>query len=179
MKGFIKSKKGLILLATLVVAAAAAVGGYAYFTNSGNGSNSAAQVGNTTNAFSVVVGNPANLDIPANGTTYYPTAAGSANRVKLSYVTTVTNQDEAAEATAQIVYSITTNQGGCTEADFSINGGTPGTDSTVPFVHDLAPNSDGAPTDQATNTATVQMIDSGGNQNACEGATVTLHAAVS
>ena len=37
MKRFIKSKKGIALLATLVVAAVAAVGAYAYFTNNGLG----------------------------------------------------------------------------------------------------------------------------------------------
>ena len=37
MKRFIKSKKGIALLATLVVAAAAAVGAYAYLTSNGSG----------------------------------------------------------------------------------------------------------------------------------------------
>src|SRR2546423_5852004 len=47
MKKFIKSKKGLALLATLVVAVAASVGAYAYFTTSGSGSGNA-QVGDAT-----------------------------------------------------------------------------------------------------------------------------------
>jgi hypothetical protein len=172
MRRFIKSKKGIALLATLVVAAVAAIGAYAYFTNSGNGSNSAGQVGSVTNQFNVSVADP-------TGGTLYPTAANSLNKVVDSYVTTVTNEDEAAEATSQIVYTITTDKAGCTQADFSINSGTTGATSTVPFVHDLAPNSDGTPTDQATDTATVQMIDTGLDQDPCQGATVTLHAAVS
>ena len=41
MRRLFKTKKGLALLATLVVVAAAAVGAYAYFTSSGSGSGSA------------------------------------------------------------------------------------------------------------------------------------------
>ena len=48
MKRFIKSKKGLVLLATLVVAAAASVGAYAYLTTGGSGTGSATD-GSTTN----------------------------------------------------------------------------------------------------------------------------------
>jgi hypothetical protein len=169
---FIKSKKSLALLATLAVAVIAAVGAYAYFTNTGNGSNSAASVGSVANAFDVAVADP-------TGGTLYPTAADSANAVVDSYGVTVTNMDEAAEHVSQIEYTITTDQLGCSQADFSINGGATGATSDVPFDKDLAPNSDGAPTDQMTDTATVQMIDTGVGQDACQGATVTLHAAVS
>src|SRR5580765_1869164 len=48
----IKSRKGIALLAVLVVAAVAAVGAYAYFTSSGAGSGSAT-VGSTTNDITV------------------------------------------------------------------------------------------------------------------------------
>ena len=41
MKKFLKSKKGLALLAALVVAVAASVGAYAYWTTTGAGSGSA------------------------------------------------------------------------------------------------------------------------------------------
>jgi hypothetical protein len=41
MKKFLKSKKGIALLATMVAAVAAAVGAYAYFTNIGTGTGSA------------------------------------------------------------------------------------------------------------------------------------------
>jgi hypothetical protein len=47
MKNFIKSKKGIALLATLVVAAVTAVGAFAYFTSGGSGSGSAS-VGTST-----------------------------------------------------------------------------------------------------------------------------------
>ena len=49
----IKSKKGLVLLATLAVAVAAAVGAYAYFTSSGHGSGSAS-VGTSANTITAV-----------------------------------------------------------------------------------------------------------------------------
>jgi hypothetical protein len=171
---FIKSKKSLALLAGMIVAIVASVGAYAYFSTSGSGSNDSASVGSVTaGSLDVSVGNP------SPGDDYFPTAADSANKVVNSYDVTVTNQDEAAEHTAQIKYTITTDKLGCSQADFSINGGTTGADSTVTFVHTLAPNSDDAPADQATDTATVQMIDTGSNQDACQGAVVTLHAAVS
>src|SRR5262249_41256355 len=38
MKKFFRTKRGIILLATMVAAAIAAVGGYAYFTSIGSGS---------------------------------------------------------------------------------------------------------------------------------------------
>ena len=44
----IKSKKGLVLLATLAVAVVAAIGAYAYFSKTGSGSNDAASVGSVT-----------------------------------------------------------------------------------------------------------------------------------
>ena len=44
----IKSKKGLVLLATLAVAVVAAVGAYAYFTSTGTGTSSAGTVGTAT-----------------------------------------------------------------------------------------------------------------------------------
>lgn len=172
MKRFIKSKKGIALLATLVVAAVAAFGAYAYFSNSGSGSNSAASVGSVTNQFDVAVADP-------TGGTLYPTAADSANKVVDSYGVTITNMDEAAEHVSQIEYTVTTDKTGCTQADFSINGGATGATSDVSENADLAPNSDGSPADRLTDTATVQMIDTGANQDACQGATVTLHAAVS
>ncbi len=50
---FIKSKKGLALLATLVVAAVAAIGGYAYFTASGSGTGSGV-VGHSADTITVV-----------------------------------------------------------------------------------------------------------------------------
>ena len=173
MKRLLKSKKGLVLLGALVVAlGVAAFGAYAYFTNSGSGSNSAAQVGSVTNNFDVVVADP-------TGGTLYPTAKDSLNKVVDSYGVTITNMDEAAEHVSQIEYTITTDKGGCTQADFSINGGATGATSDVPENADLAPNSDHAPADQLTDTATVQMIDTGSPQDDCQGAHVTLHAAVS
>jgi hypothetical protein len=41
MKQFLTSKKGIVLLATMVAAVAAAVGAYAYFTSAGSGSGNA------------------------------------------------------------------------------------------------------------------------------------------
>lgn len=168
----IKSKKGLVLLATLAVAVAAAVGAYAYFSNTGSGSNSSASVGSVTNQFDVAIADP-------TGGTLYPTAADSANKVVDSYGVTITNMDEAAEHVSQIEYTVSTDKDGCTQSDFSINGGARGDTSDVSKDADLAPNSDGSPADQLVDTVTVQMIDSGSNQDACQGATVTLNAAVS
>jgi len=48
MKSFIKSKKGLALLATLAVVGASAFGAYAYFSSSGSGSGTASSGANDT-----------------------------------------------------------------------------------------------------------------------------------
>jgi hypothetical protein len=165
----IKSKKAIVLLASLVVVAAAAIGAYAYFSNTGSGSNSAATVGSVTNEFTVAVADP-------TGGTLYPTARDSANKVVDSYDVTVTNNDEAAENLHQIIYSVAgTSNPGCTAADFSVGGEDVGLAHTVVYDDDLAPASD-APANAVTHSVTLQMIDSGASQDDCQGVTVTLQA---
>lgn len=168
---FIKSKKGIAaLIAAVVAVGALSFGAYAYFTNGGTGNNStAASVGTVTNDFLVVVD-------AATGGTLYPTAVNSANRVVDDVAVHVTNQDEAAENLHQITYSVDgTSDPGCTAADFSIGGEAVGVPHTVTYDNDLAPNSDGAAA-TVTKHVSLQMIDSGSNQNACEGVTVNVKA---
>jgi hypothetical protein len=89
MKYFPKSKKGLVLLATMVAAVVAAVGGYAYFTSMGTGSGNAT-VGSSSN---IVISNdtpaaqlfpggadvtlPVHLQNPGGGNEYVATVSGT------------------------------------------------------------------------------------------------------
>jgi hypothetical protein len=74
MKRFLKSKKGLALLAALVVAIAASVGAYAYFTTTGSGTGSAS-VGTSSNL--VLAGTTADTLYPGTHTTVSFTALNS------------------------------------------------------------------------------------------------------
>jgi hypothetical protein len=170
MKKFLFSKKGLVLLAALVVAVAASIGAYAYFSNSGSGTDSTAQVGSVTNAFTVAVGAP-------TGGTLYPTSASSLNAVTDTYTVTVTNNDEAAENLHSLKYEVTgTSDALCGASNFSVDGQADGASHTVVYDDDLAPNSDGSPADQAQHSFTVRMDDTGLNQDHCQGVTVNVKA---
>ena len=84
-----KSKKGLVLLATMVAAVVAAVGGYAYFTSTGSGSGAATvgssssiQIGNDTPAAQLYPGGadvPVTLHLlnPGGGNEYVNDVSGS------------------------------------------------------------------------------------------------------
>jgi hypothetical protein len=173
MKGFIKSKKGLVLLATLVVAAAAAVGGYAYFTSTGTGTGSAT-VGNATNW---VLGQTG-----STGGALYPDAAiGGANIQTKAYH--VKNAGSGSQSLAQVVISIANNDGSawsaqadtnkpaCTKSDFSVGGEAVGASHTdTALAGDFT-----AGQDKTTGSVTVEMIDNSANQDNCQGVTVPLY----
>jgi hypothetical protein len=157
----IKSKKALVLLATLVVVAAAAVGAYAYFTSTGTGSGSAS-VGTTTD-WSVSVAD-------VSGGPLYP-GSGLENKTY-----TVSNASQGSQLLNEVTVEIANadgspwTSGSCSRDDFSINGGAAGATATDTYGVD--------PTNDYANGAgtgavafTVEMVDTHVNQNDCKSTT--------
>jgi hypothetical protein len=172
MKGFIKSKKGLVLLATLVVAAAASVGAYAYFSSSGTAGNATGTVGHST-AFTFTIGN-------ATGGPMYPgdTSAGATE----SETYKVNNPSTGNQKLNQVVISVANSNGSawqsstanfpledaCDASDFQLSldnstwaaAGASVTDTTTA---DLA---GGASSTQ--HTVYIRMVSSGDGQDNCQ-----------
>lgn len=112
MKRFLKSKKGIALLATLVVAAAGAVAGYAYFTASGSGTGSAS------------VGTASSIAISGNVTSaLYP-------GYSQAFPITVSNPGSGHQYVQTVSGSVSTAPSGCPTTDFSM--------ANVPVNTDLA-----------------------------------------
>jgi hypothetical protein len=160
---FIKSKKGIALLAALVVAVVAAVGAYAYFTSTGTGTGSAS-VGSATNW---VVGQTGS----AGGALYPDAAIGGANIQTKSYH--VKNAGSGSQSLSQVVISIKNadgsawSSGTCNASDFSVGGEAVGASHTdTALAGDFI-----AGQDKTTGSVTVEMIDNGANQNDCQGLT--------
>jgi hypothetical protein len=160
MKLFTK-KRTIIGLIAVVAVVAMAVGAYAYFTTTGSGVGSAT-VG-TSSALTInQVGSVSNLlpNAPAQPIEYsiHNTSAGA------QYVGPVT----VSFTNADISGPSDTNSGPgttCTTADFTLvqPTDTPG---------DIAP---GATYTSSPSGASLRLIDTGANQDGCEGATVVLH----
>jgi hypothetical protein len=155
MKRFITSKKGLALLATLVVSAVAAVGAYAYFTSTGSGTGSAS------------VGSHVALTITQTNTISGLVPDGTAHTVAYSIDNTANTfaQNLGKVTVSNIAVDTTHANAGCLATWFTANAptdpvGTIAASSTYPSVAGTQPS--------------VQMNDSGSNQSSCEGATLTL-----
>jgi hypothetical protein len=189
MMKLIKSKKGIAaLLVTVVVVAVAAFGAYAYFTNTGTGDKATAvSVGNP----SATGGYDVKFDFAADGTTaipttyvggsaLLPTAVNSANKVVATVPFTVVNTSEASTQVHTWTASLTGFTAGCSASDFSVGGEAVGVAHTVTgLTDDLAPNSDGRPSDAKTYSVTVQMINNtAADQSGCKTQTPTLHVVV-
>jgi hypothetical protein len=155
----IKSKKGIALLAALVVAIVAAVGAYAYFTNSGSGQGTAS-VGSSS-AIAITGSTAGNL---------YP--AGPARTVSITLHNTGAGAQHVATTSLD---SISSSDPLC---DTSLNSAG----SAFTFVNPVAVNADlaadnaaaGGP-DETTVTGSLQMNDTGVSQDDCQGEALTLH----
>ena len=144
---FIKSKKALVLLATLVVAGIAAYGAVAYFTTTGSGTGSAS-VGTDT---------AVTLSGTADGTLY----PGTSTVVHFK----VSNSSAGVEHVASIsLGGVTTDaaHSGCVTTDFTM--------APVTVNQDFPSGSD----QSVTATGTLQMANNG-NQDACKNAPLTLN----
>jgi hypothetical protein len=173
MKRFIKSKKGLALLATLVVAAAGAVAGYAYFTSTGTGTGSA------------TVGSAAAWSIGQNGTAsggpLYPDPSIGSGHIQTT-PWTVVNNGQGNQNLNAVTIRIADSIGGawsarantalpaCTKSDFSVGGQSVGSDYTP-----TAQLGDFTSGQTKSTNVLVQMIDNGATQDNCQGVTVPLY----
>jgi hypothetical protein len=152
----IKSKKGIALLAALAVAVVAAVGAYAYFTSTGSGSGSAT-VGTAANNL-VTTGTPDSTALTPGGTgsvISFKVANPSNFNQRISNIHLVSIAPDSGHATCATVLG----------TDFSMADVPVGADGNI------APN---ATAQALTETGTLNMLDSGVNQDACKGASLTL-----
>jgi hypothetical protein len=189
---FIKSKKGIALLAVLVVAAVAAIGGYAYFTSTGTGTGSAS-VGTATNwsvGQTATSGGALYPDAAVGGAnvqtkTYHVKNVGSGSQYLTQVVISVANSDGSAwygcagdatpDATTHICGGGTSGGGGlvangkaaCRASDFSVGAASVGAAKTdTALAGDFT-----AGQDKTNGSVTVEMIDNNANQDACQGLT--------
>src|SRR5262249_30648509 len=163
---FLKSKKGLAtLIASVVAVGAMAFGAYAYFTSTGSGSGSAT-VGATTNTIQISSETTGDL-YPL----YHAPAASNT-------VVTITNPSAANLSVHQVSLDPAFGGGtgitndkegdGCLNSWFRVDG------SPVTIDGTMGPGGvyvDDDPLDQVT----VWLFDNDQNQDACQGAHVTLH----
>jgi hypothetical protein len=164
-----------IAIGATLGAAVLAGGGmaFAYFTSTGTGTGSAL-VGSAT---SWTVGESGT---PTGGPLYPDAGIGGANVQTDSY--TVHNGGHGSQSLASVVVSVANSDGSawsaqanaglpaCTAADFSVGGqavGTAWTDSSLAgdFISGQS----------KTGAVTIEMIDSGKNQNNCQGVVVPLY----
>lgn len=144
MGKFLKSKKGIVLLATVVVAAAAAVGAFAYFSSTGSGT------GNAT------VGSSAHINLSSDAISgLFP------GGVDVPVTVHIANPGDGNEYVATISGSVADN-GGCLGSWFQVD--------PIAYNQDVTHNASGP-----NATTHVRLLDSGGNQDACQNATMTIN----
>ena len=174
MKRFLKSKKGIALLATLAVAAMA-TGAFAYFTSTGSGSGNAT-VGTTAN----------DLVLKATiNSTLYPGHTYSVDNINIANPETfaqaassISPDTVAGDAVTGVTVSGGTSlHGGCLASWFHFYGDGTTKDSTLsltgaPVSIPASGNTDFA---FASTGAKVGMDETGTNQSDCETATITFH----
>ena len=168
------TKKRVAFGLATVGALALAVGAYAYFTSTGNGTG-AATVGNATNW---TVGESGT---PSTGALYPDASIGGANVQTHHY--TVTNGGSGSQYLTKVVVSVAKNDGtawtsqtdgtkpACSASDFSVSAapvGTAWTDTAL-FGDFTAGQS------KTTGVVTVEMIDNHANQDNCQGVSVPLY----
>jgi hypothetical protein len=156
-------KRTWVLLGVVaVIAAMASVGAYAYWTSTGSGTGSAT-VGTDTPwevTTAAATGGPLTPDGPAQSIDY-----------------TVTNNSTGTQRLANVAISVANANGSawdgpgtCSAADFEVNGAAAGT-----AYDDTSLAGDFAAAADDTAPITIQMIDTGANQNDCRGVTVPLY----
>jgi hypothetical protein len=166
---FIKSKKAIVLLVTLVVAVAASIGAYAYFTTSGSGTGSGS-VG-TAGSWTVAPGT-------ATGSAFLYPGSGSQ-----SIAGTVTNNSHANQFLAQVTATIaapdtTGSPTGdlahpCSASDFTLDASTgwvvagDGQSATYAIGSDLAGDAPGPAASAPWTALAFHMVNQAYNQNNC------------
>ncbi len=175
MKHFIKSKKGLVLLATLVVAAAAAVGAYAYFTSTGHGTGAAS------------VGTSSDWTVTTSAATGGPLTPGGGAGTYETVGYTIANPSTGHQNLANVNIKIADSSGNpwssqadntkpaCSATDFqlSLDGTT-----WAPVggsVDDARLAQNFGPGDSHSQSIQIRMVDNSANQDNCKNATVPLY----
>jgi hypothetical protein len=146
------TKRRLAAIVCALVALGIAVGAYAYFTSTGSGTDQTAAIGTSSN-FTVSFGTATGTMYPGTGSDSIPytiTNAGSGSQ-RLNAVTATVAADGSGNVTSSGTPVV-----GCLATWFTA---TPAT--VTPTT--LAPNG------TYNGTITVTMIDSGSNQNPCQG----------
>jgi hypothetical protein len=156
-----RGRRTATLLVTGVVALAAVVGGYAYWTSTGNGSAEATSDTSGPWAFKVAgpVGGPLSPDGPSQTFEYTVVNEGTGNQALAGVTVSV------AEANGT-----SWSSGTCSAADFSLNGGAAGD----PLVDTRLAQTFG-PGGSDSATVYVQLVDTGANQDDCQGVSVPLY----
>jgi hypothetical protein len=165
MRNFLKSKKGLALLATMIAAVATAVGAYAYFTSTGTGSGTGA-VGTSTAwavATSAYTGGPLTPGGPTESIAFTVTNPSTGQQNLANVAIKVANADGT-------TWVPTGANAGCSAVDFSIDGSAAGVTH-----NDTTLNGNKAPGAVSNGTITLAMVDSLGNQDNCKNAVVPLY----
>jgi len=151
MKLFNSRKKLIAAGISLVAVAGLATGAVAYFTSTGSGTGAA------------TVGTSSDLAISQTNTlgAMYPDAA--AQPIDLS----INNPGTGTEAVVTVTITIdpTSLPSGCLTSDFAITNATVNDTAVTPGAHPYAGTATGA---------SIQMVDTGLNQDACQGANLVL-----
>jgi hypothetical protein len=154
----IKSKKAIVLLAMSIVAIVAAVGAYAYFTSTGDGTGSAS-VGTTANDVTVS-GSVDALPGAGYGVNLYP----GGDPVQIDF--TASNPENFNQKISTITLASVDAPEGCDTTVFHMS------DVAVADDGNLAPNATGAPLSE---TGTLYMDDNNAIQDDCQDGSLTLH----
>ena len=154
-----RNKKKLAALATGALVLGSAGVAYAYWTTSGTGTGS----GTTTAGVVDMVG----FDQDSLGAMY----PGDSSQ---PLTVTVSNDSTESAYIALVKAYITTNKAGCTGADFLLDGAAaPSTSADAVALDWDAQDLAAGGADDATGT--IQFNNTGGNQDACKGAAVTIN----
>jgi hypothetical protein len=155
-------KRTVVVLAVVVAASVAAVAGYAFWTSTGTGSGNAST--GTAGLWQVTSQSPSGASLvpggPAQTVQYTVTNTGAGDQVLAGVTVSVANDNGSAW----------TPLGGCTAADFSVNGQSAGS----PHFHTALAQTFG-PGGSSSATVSVRLVETGGNQNGCQGKTVPLY----
>ncbi len=160
MKRF--GKRTVVLLAVVSAAFVAAVAGYAYWTTTGTGAGSA------------TVGTDTPWDVDTLAATGGPLTPGGPSQT-VGY--SVTNPSSGHQSLSNVAVKVANNDGSawdgpgnCSAADFSVNGaGASATYNHGALAQNFAPGA------SHSSSFTIQMLDTGVNQNDCRLATVPLY----
>jgi hypothetical protein len=152
------TKRRIVVVLCAIVALAVAGSAYAYFTSTGTGTDQTAAVGSATN-FNVTFGTATGAMFPGSGTDTIPytvTNAGSGSQ-QLHAISAVVAADVSGNITSSGTAVV-----GCLAVWFT---------ATPPTITAVTLNPSPAAGSTSTGNVTVAMVDSGTNQNVCQGKT--------